>query len=47
MKRPGGKQSESQKLFQLDAIRCGAMYAVADSFDLAVKILKGWQIICT
>lgn len=47
MKRPGEKQSENQKLFQIDAIRCGAMYAVADSFDLAMKILRGWKIICT
>jgi len=47
MKRPGEKQSENQKLFQIDAVRCGAMYAVADSFELAIKILRGWKIILT
>ena len=44
MKKPGGKQSENQKAFQLDAVRVGACYAIADSFDLAVKILQGWGL---
>jgi hypothetical protein len=44
MKKPGGKQSGNQIDFQLDAVRVGACYAVADSFELAVKILQGWGL---
>jgi hypothetical protein len=45
MKRRLGKQSANQLVFEADAIRAGADYAVAHSFDEAVNILKSWQII--
>lgn len=44
MKRPGGKQSESQRQFQADAEAVGAPYAVAYSFDEAVKILQDFGV---
>jgi hypothetical protein len=47
MKKPGGKQSDDQTDFQLDAARVGAQYAVAYSFEEAVKILQSWGIIPT
>jgi predicted type IV restriction endonuclease len=45
LKRRLGKQSANQLLFEADAIRAGADYAVAHSFDEAVNILKSWEII--
>lgn len=45
LKRRGGKQSTNQLYFEADAIRAGAEYAVAHSFDEALKILKNWSII--
>lgn len=45
MKRRGQKQRPSQVEFEADAIRTGAPYAVADSFESAIKILKSWKII--
>jgi hypothetical protein len=45
MKRPGGKQSESQRQFQADAEAVGAPYAVAFSFDEAVEILHGFGVL--
>jgi len=47
MKKPGKKQSDDQIDFQLDAARVGAQYAVAWSFEEAVKILQSWGIIPT
>jgi len=44
MKKPGGKQSDDQIDFQLDAACAGAQYAVAWSFEEAVKILQLWGI---
>lgn len=45
MKRRTGKQSTNQLQFEADAIWAGAEYAVAHSFDEAIKILRNWQII--
>jgi len=45
LKRRLGKQSANQLVFEADAIRAGADYAVAHSFDEAVNILKSWEII--
>ena len=45
LKRRLGKQSANQLEFEADAIRAGADYAVAHSFDEAVNILKSWEII--
>jgi len=45
LKRRLGKQSANQLVFEADAIRSGADYAVAHSFDEAVNILKSWEII--
>jgi len=45
MKRRLGRQSLHQLYFEADAIRAGAEYAVAHSFDEAVNVLKSWQII--
>jgi hypothetical protein len=45
MKRPGGKISDNQAIFGLDATHAGAKYEVAWSFDQALKILKEWSII--
>ncbi len=45
MKRRGGKQSTNQLQFEADAIRAGAEYAVAHSFDEAINTLKSWSII--
>ena len=45
MKRPGGKISDNQANFGLDATKSGAKYEVAWSFDEALKILKMWAII--
>lgn len=45
MKRRLEKQTANQLEFEADAIRCGAEYAVAHSFDEAVKFLRGWSII--
>jgi len=45
LKRRLGKQSANQLIFEADAIRAGADYAVAHSFDEAVNILKAWAII--
>ena len=47
MKKPGGKQSENQIDFQLDCAMVGAQYAVAWSFEEAIKILRFWKIIPT
>lgn len=45
MKRHNGKQSVNQLQFEAEAIRAGAEYAVAHSFDEAVEILCRWLII--
>jgi hypothetical protein len=45
MKRRLGKQSANQLEFEADAIRAGAEYAVAQSFDEALKILKNWEVL--
>jgi hypothetical protein len=45
MKRRLGKQSANQLEFEADAIRAGAEYAVAHSFDEALKILKNWEVL--
>ena len=45
MKKPGGKWSEKQQLFAGDCYLVGAPYAVAWSFEEAVKILQGWKLI--
>ena len=45
LKRRLGKQSANQLVFEADAIRAGADYAVAHSFDEAVNTLKAWGII--
>lgn len=45
MKRHNGKQSVNQLQFEAEAIRAGAEYAVAHSFDEAVEILQRWLII--
>ena len=45
MKRRGQKQRETQTQFENDAIRTGALYAVADSFEKAIAILQSWKII--
>jgi hypothetical protein len=45
MKKPGGKQSENQIDFQLDCAMVKAQYAVAWSFEEAIKILRFWKII--
>ena len=44
LKRPGGKWSASQQLFAGDCYLAGARYAVAYSFDEALKILKEWDL---
>ena len=44
MKRPGGKWSVAQQLFAGDCYLVGARYAIAYSFDEAVKILKEWGL---
>jgi hypothetical protein len=44
MKRPGEGQSENQFLFEEDAKRVEAPYAVAHSFEEAQKIVRGWLI---
>jgi len=44
MKRRGGKQSADQLEFEADCIRAGTEYAVAHSYDEAVKILQIWRI---
>ena len=44
MKAEHGKQSISQVEFEADAIRAGAKYAVAHSFDEAKKIIEEWAI---
>jgi len=45
LKRRLAKQSANQLVFEADAIRAGAEYAVAHSFDEAVNVLKAWAII--
>ena len=45
MKRRLEKQSVNQLYFEADAIRAGAEYSVAHSFDEAVNVLKSWLII--
>jgi len=45
LKRRLGKQSANQLVFEADAIRSGADYAVAHSFDEAVNVLKAWTIV--
>jgi hypothetical protein len=45
IKKPGGTQSKDQLEFEADAIASGAYYALAYSFDEAVKILQSWSII--
>ncbi|CAK0774907.1 putative VRR-NUC domain-containing protein [Gammaproteobacteria bacterium] len=45
LKRPGGKQSEAQKLFQEDVYWSGSIYGLANTFEGAVKILRGWSIV--
>jgi hypothetical protein len=45
MKKPGGRQSDSQKLFEADCLLAGSEYAIANSFDMAINILRKWQII--
>ena len=45
MKRRAGKQSVNQLSFEADAIRAGAEYAVAHSFDEALNILAGWKVL--
>ena len=44
MKRRGGKQSDTQRSFEVDAKMIGAQYRVADSVEAAVAILEhgGW-----
>ena len=45
MKKKGGKQSDNQKTFEIDAKKVHAPYSLAYSFDEAVLILKRWKII--
>jgi len=45
LKRKKGAQSVNQLVFEADATRAGADYAVAHSFDEAVNVLKSWSII--
>lgn len=45
MKRRLGKQSANQLQFEADAIRSGAEYTVAHSFDEAVTALIIWGIL--
>jgi hypothetical protein len=45
MKKPGGKQSENQKAFEIDAMKAGSWYATAFSFSEAIERLKRWKII--
>jgi hypothetical protein len=45
MKKPGGKQSENQKAFEIDAMKAGSWYAIAFSFSEAIERLKRWKII--
>jgi len=45
LKRLKGKQSANQLIFEADAIRAGAEYAVAHSFDEALEILRAWLLI--
>jgi hypothetical protein len=45
LKRPGGKQSEIQRLFQAEAESVGAAYALAYSFDEALDLLRHWGIL--
>lgn len=45
LKSPGGRMSQKQEEFSIDAMEVGAFYGLASSFDMAVKILKSWQII--
>jgi hypothetical protein len=45
LKIKGGKQSDNQKEFQSDALRAGAEYEVAYSFEEAMDWLKYWEII--
>jgi len=45
LKRTKGKQSANQLIFEADAIRAGALYAVVYSFDDAVLKLMAWGII--
>ncbi len=45
MKRRLGKQSVNQLQFEADAIRAGAEYAVAHSFDESLEILRKWLIL--
>ena len=44
LKRPCGKWSANQQLFAGDCYLAGAGYAVAYSFDEALKILKEWGL---
>ena len=45
LKRRLKKQTVNQLVFEADAIRAGAEYAVADSFDVAMLVLRKWGII--
>jgi len=45
MKKPGEKQSDNQIDFQFDCAVVKAQYAVAWSFEDAIKILRFWKII--
>ena len=47
LKRRLKKQTVNQLAFEADAIRAGAEYAVADSFDVAMMVLRKWGIITT
>ncbi len=45
MKAPGQKQTKNQELFEMWVVRCGCPYAIADTYEKALAILKRWKIL--
>ncbi len=45
VKNEKGKQSEKQIIFEENAIRCGAPYAVVRSLDEAIDQLVFWEVV--
>lgn len=47
LKSRGGRMSDDQRVFQDDALKVGALYAVADTPEAVASILRYWGIIRT
>jgi len=46
VKKPGGKQSEFQKLFEQKVIRCGGLYWLVESVDDVIKkLIKDFNMV--